>query len=102
MIFINLHKEANGPHLGDGETFATLESARQNAAYFEIDSYICTLELTDDGHLVRRHTDIEAIEMIVCERKFKNQDTEDCVCGHHHLMPAEPDVGIMNSYLEAL
>ena len=97
MIFINLHKEANGPHLGDGETFATLESARQNAAYF--DDYICTLELTDDGQFVKRHADTAALDMIRCERKFSPFSPE-CGCGHHSVMGIETDIGIYQPYLE--
>ena len=97
-IFINLHKDKSGPHLGDGETHASLEEARQYASLH--DGYLCTLELTDDGVPVRRHSGQDAIEMIRCERRFDNLEIEDCECGKHVVLPAEPDVGIFQPYLE--
>lgn len=99
MLFINLHTGTDGHRLGDGETYDSLAEAQQAAAYFS--DYLCTLELTDDGLYIQRHDDLEAVEMIRCERRFDNQEIEDCECGQHTLLPAEPDVGIMHSYLEA-
>lgn len=98
MLFINLHTGKDGHRLGDGETYDSLAEAQQAAAYFS--DYICTLELTEDGYQIQRHDDLEAVEMIRCERRFDNQEIEDCECGQHVVLTPEPDLGFYGPTLE--
>lgn len=100
MLFINLHRDSDGVihYGGDWRPTTSLDDALDSAS--REDGYVCTLELTDDGQFVKRRDETETVEMIVCERRFDNQDIEDCECGKHVVLPAEPDVGIFQPYLE--
>ena len=88
-IFINLHRDASGPHLGDGEAHMTLEAAARSASFF--DDYLCTHELTDAGQYVGLRDISEAIAKHRCEHENSGNLVSECICNQHAIINSTLD-----------